>query len=633
MAEDLKRQSDAAESSLDLTQAIRQLKIPGDESISDVDDLARQHRVLLIARDRDIKKWARRWLERKQLEVTTLAERDFSLTDVLSTQADVIVIEAALYDPYGEYWVSVLSKEDALRTPIIALCSGSKDLGAALDAGVYEIVRKPYEWRLLGTRARRASRRSASDQELSSARSSLAEALRIAESARSRLRSQESFEPVTGLPNKKKFVDLLRRGMHAVDRDGNAMAVFVIGFNRFRLVVEAMGQDHADLVLTEIGKHLSDCLKDADSVQSDVEGMRTSAAANIDQARFALMLTCSGNHDKLLGLQQQLVERMSRPVHIDGQAVYLSACVGVSMYPQDASDADSLLQRADNAMRNAQSRGGGFKFYCQETDAAASRKLMLEHMLHEALNNGELSLEYQPIFSAASGRMDAVEALLRWRQADGSLIAPIEFVPVAEESGLMNRVGEFVLVEACRQWTAWRSQAVDVGRMCVNVSKVQLMHGGFSDLVQRTLSEFGMDPASLELELSERGVFADDAGVAVQLHELKELGVRLSIDDFGTGDAAIGYLRDLPVDVLKIDRSYVQGIAENEKDSAIAAAIIALGHSLNLSIVAEGVETDAQRELLRSLGCDSLQGFLTGRPVTAEVLEATGKTNKKNSLV
>ena len=632
MANDEMRARPAKDANLDLTQAIRQLKLPEDDAEPTLGEPVEARSVLLIARDRDITKWARRWLEREDLTVTTVSERDLSIEDVVSVNPDVIVVEAVLCDRSGRYWVSVLSELDALHAPIIALCSGSKELGAALDAEVYEIVRKPYEWRLLGNRARRASRRYASDRELSSARVSLAEALRIAESARSRLRSQESFEPVTGLPNKKKFLDLLRRGMHAVDRDGNAMAVFVVGFSRFRLVVEAMGQDHADLVFTEIGNHLIDCLKDADTVQDDVEGMRTSAAANIDQARFALMLTCSGDHERLLSLQQQLVERMSRPVHIAGQAVYLSACVGVSIYPQDAADADSLLQRADNAMRNAQSRGGGFKFYCQETDAAAARKLMLEHMLHEALGNDELSLEYQPIFAARSGHMTAVEALLRWRQADGSSIAPIEFVPVAEESGLMNRIGEFVLTEACRQWRAWQDKDVDIDRMCVNVSKVQLMHGGFSGLVQRTLDAFGMNPASLELELSERGVFSGDVGVASQLHELKELGVRLSIDDFGTGDAAIGYLRDLPVDVLKIDRSYVEGIAENDKDSAIASAIIALGHSLNLSIVAEGVETDAQRQLLRALGCDHLQGYLTGRPVSAEALANIKKPIKNRRI-
>ena len=448
------------------------------------------------------------------------------------------------------------------------------------------------------------------------------EALNVAEGARQSLRSHQSFEPVTGLPNKKKFIDLLKRGMHAVDRDSSVMAVFAIGFTRFRLVVEAMGQENADAVLTEIGRKLVDCLQELGAHQSDTRGLITSAAANIDQARFAMMLTCSGDQDRLAAVQQTLVERLSRPIQIAGQTVHLSACVGVALYPQDADDADSLLQRADNAMRDAQSRGGGFKYYCAEIDAAAARKLKLEHMLHEALNASQLELAYQPIVDASTGRLSAAEALLRWKQPDGSFIKPDEFVVIAEESGLMTRIGDFVLDEACAQLKRWREQGIRLRRMCINVSKVQLAQGGFAQKVGRIAAQHGVEPGSLELELSERGVLRGDYELVAQLHEIKDLGVRLSVDDFGTGESAIAYLRELPVDILKIDRSYIAGLPENRKDFAIVSAMIAMGHSLDLEIVAEGIETKDQRDALKDLTCDYLQGFYLSRPVDAATFTA-----------
>lgn len=598
-----------------LTQTLRRLTI-AETTVPDVlQHMEERYNALLICRDSDVKKWGRRWLERENLDVTIVDNPTDYIARIREHDSDVIIVESGLRQPDGQHLVLALAGAADIKTPVIMLNSSSKDLAMGLDAGVFDVVRKPFEWKLVAGRARTAARIHRMEVELATARGSLTEALDVAESARQQLRSSESFEPVTGLPNKKKFIDLLRRGMQAVTRDGNVMAVFVVGFNRFRLVIEAMGQDSADLVLTEIGRKLGACLQEVGAVQANTQGLRTSAAASIDQARFALMLTCSGDQDALAALQQQLVEQMSRPVHISGQTVYLSASVGVALYPQDASDVDSLLQRADNAMRDAQSRGGGFKFYCAETDAAAARKLKLEHMLHEALNDATLTVTYQSIVHTDTGKLCGAEALLRWEQADGTFIPPSEFVPVAEESGLMNRVGEFVLDTACRQLHTWADEGVDLPNICVNVSKGQLMQGGFAQTVRRILDRHSIDPTRLELELSERGVLSGDYDVITQLHEIKDLGVRLSVDDFGTGDSAIAYLRELPVDVLKIDRSYIKGLTDNRKDAAIISAMIALGHSLDLTIVAEGVETREQFEALKELGCDAVQGFYMSQPV------------------
>ena len=610
-----KRRDKDKQGGIDLTTKLRSLKPPEKDSTEFAEYLKNQRKAMLVAKDSDIRKWGRRWLEREGLDVVMVDDPAKCIYTAKTVEPQVILIEAGFGNVAGEPLLSVAAASDDVSAPIIALSSNAKDLALALEAGVYDVARKPFEWKLIARRAGMATRVAETERELEQARSKLAEALDVAEGARVSLRSQESFEPVTGLPNKRKFLDLLSRGMGAVDRDENVLAVFVVGFNRFRLVIEAMGQDSADRVLNEIGQRLSGCIESVGVFQTMTKGLKTSAAANIDVARFALMLTCSGDEDELTDMQQALVTQLSRPVNIAGQTVYLSACVGVALYPQDAADADSLLQRADNAMRDAQSRGGGFKFYCPATDAAAARKLKLEHMLHEALNASELEVYYQPIIDAHSGGLAGTEALLRWTQPDGTTISPTEFVPVAEESGLMNRVGEFVLDQGCRQLREWLDSGVDVPHVCVNVAKAQLMHGGFVAMVRRILNAHDLKPSQLVLELSERGVLSGDVDVIAQLHDVRGLGVRLSIDDFGTGDSAIAYLRELPVDILKIDRSYVSGLPDNEKDKAIIAAMIAMGHSLDLRIVAEGIETRDQLRALRELGCDELQGFFISRAV------------------
>ncbi|MGI9203974.1 MAG: putative bifunctional diguanylate cyclase/phosphodiesterase [Woeseiaceae bacterium] len=604
--------------SLDLTRSIKRLSIPVDSDKFPLSEAALVRSAVLICRDSDAKKWGPRWLKQSGLKTTTLSTAGTAHDEAAAANPDVVIIEAGMTDRNGTPLFTLLKESPDINAPIIVLCTGSRDMFSALDADVHDVIRKPLEWQLVSHRARQAAECRANAANLESAQNSLAEAIQIADQARQQLRSRESFEPVTGLPNKTKFIDLLTRGMMAVDRDKNALAVLVVGFNRFRLVIEAMGQDRANLVLTEIGKIVNQCLQDAEMAQQHASGLRTAAAASIELAKFGLMFTCSESDDSVTHLQQLVAEKLSHPVQVAGQTVHLSACVGVALYPQDASDVDQLLQRADNAMRDAQSRGGGFRFYCEETDAAAARKLKLENMLYEALARDELSVCYQPISNTESGRITGAEALLRWHQADGTTISPEEFVPIAEDAGLMIRIGEFVLDQACRQLEAWQQSELPIEHMCINVSKAQLVGGGLVQTVANLLDTYSFDPGSLELELSERGVLSGRFDVIDQLHELKNLGVTLSIDDFGTGDSAIAYLRDLPVDSLKIDRSYVSGLTKNKKDAALIAAMIALAQKLDLKVIAEGVETRQQVDMLKNLGCSEFQGFFVSASIPAE---------------
>lgn len=617
---DLINEPQTPDDGLDLTRTIKRLALP--TSAANDELLEDGGTALLYSNNSSATKWAPRWLNQYDVRTTVVQDASDALALARSQQPQVIIVDAGMLSADGQpLYRDFLDAQD-LTMPVFIMCSSAREASAALECEPYDVIRKPFEWAMISRRVKYAVHARNLRERFDDGQESLRKALAVADEARQRLRRGESFEPVTGLPNKRKFADLVRRSMGTVDRDGNALAVIVIGFNRFRLVVEAMGQERADMIMTELGKVLTECLGELGPSTVESQRLRTAAAASIDHSRFAIMVTTSGKQDDLGHLQQLLLDRLARPIQIAGQMVSLSSCQGVALYPQDADDVDSLLQRADNAMRDAQSRGGGFKYYCAETDAAAARKLKIEHMLHEALDSDELSLAFQPITTVDSKRVFAAEALLRWRQADGSYISPAEFVPVAEECGLMNRIGEFVLDEACAQLKAWHAAGIRLPHICVNVAKVQLMSGDFVPTVRRILGKHNVNPACLELELSERGVLSGDLAVVEQLKELKTLGIRLSIDDFGTGDSAIAYLRDLPVDVLKIDRSYVSGLVDNEKDEALVSAMVALGQRLSLEVIAEGVETREQLAVLRAMNCDAFQGYLISRPVTAAAFAA-----------
>ena len=599
----------------DITQQIRRLSLKDTNG----QDALEQPRgsVLLLTRDKDSVKWGPRWLKQSAFE-SVVIESKAPLEVATTMQPDVIVVDAAMLGPDKKPVYTTLLGAPDIQSSVIVLCSSQRDITAAMEAGAFDTATKPWHWQAVANRAAHAHAMRNRDESLSAANEALHEALAVANTARERLNSHKNFEPVTGLPNKTIFVDLLRRGMRAAKRDDGNLAVFVIGFTRFRLIIEAMGQDQADRTLLEIGRSLDACLRSvSNSVEPMSSGLKTAAIASLDQFRFGLMITAPGDGDALRFIQQQLLETLSLPIQVSGQTVYLSPCLGVSLYPQDAEDVDSLLQRADNAMRDAQSRGGGFKYYCAETDAAAARKLRIEHMLHEALDRKELSLAYQPIVDMQSGELLSAEALLRWPHAEEEGISAEEFVAVAEESGLMIRAGRFVLSRVCGQIAEWRDEGLDAPCVCVNVSKVQLTSPDFAETVRELIERHAIEPAMLELEISERGVLSGNYEVIDQLHELKRLGVRLSIDDFGTGESAIRYLKELPVDALKIDRSYVAGLIENDKDAAIASAMIALGQRLNLKVIAEGVETQWQFEILKELGCDAYQGYLVSKAVPA----------------
>ena len=594
------------------------MSVANDENY--VEDQDSEKRVLLLGRPRSLRRWDTRWLQQSGFAVTMVDDAENALVAAESLEPCAVIAEAAFRDSSRlPVYLRLLDAED-LDVPVIVLSTSGSETRDALDNGAYDVARKPFDFRIVSRRVRQAAHIADSGAALEQTRHSLRSAVELADRVREQKRTSESFEPVTGLPNRSKFQELLRRSATSITSNGNVLLVCVVSLNRFNLITEALGVKQSDQVAFDTAGILRECLQStADSVKLE-SGLRTASVARIDPGRFALLMTVSPDAAELDELGRVVMERLSAPMSVDGQTVYLSPCIGAAFYPTDVSELSQVLGKAESAMRDARSRGAQFCHHSKKVDKDIARKLQIENRLHAAIDNKELRLAYQPLVDIASSRIVGCEALLRWPQPDGSFLPPAEFVPIAEASGLMVSIGRFVLNSACRQMADWRERGMDPIRMSVNVSKCQLLDPGFPDVVRRCVETHGVDPGLLDLELSERGALSPETNVVSRLEALKELGVSLSIDDFGTGEAAIAYLKDLPLDVLKIDRSYIMELRSNGAESAITSAMVALGQKLNLTVVAEGVESNEQLAMLRGMGCDQYQGFYLSPAVSPDEL-------------
>ncbi|WP_222910367.1 EAL domain-containing protein [Pseudomonas sp. DNDY-54] len=422
-----------------------------------------------------------------------------------------------------------------------------------------------------------------------------------------RLRYLTHFDELTGLANRS----LLKARLHsACERTRNStrgLAVLYIDLDRFKVLNQSLGHEAADQLLREAGRRMSHTFSDADTI------------SRLSGDEFVVVLEGYGSLSTLANIGSRLLSRMSKPMLIDGQELVVSASIGVSLMPDNAREATALLLQANMAMQHAKHLGGNtLQFFTERLQASSLENLKLENQLRRAIDERQLEVFYQPRLNVAEDRLDAAEALVRWRHPQQGLIAPGDFIPLAEETGLIIPLGEFVLREACRQARQWQLDGRAEIRVSVNLSVKQLRQGNFVSLVRHVLDETGLPADKLELELTESQLL-DDIDNAVSIsHQLRALGVRLAIDDFGTGYSSLSYLKRFPVDFVKIDRSFISELEQVGGDAAIVRAIIAMVHSLELKVVAEGVETQAQMDFLKAHGCDEIQGYLISRPVPAD---------------
>ena len=419
------------------------------------------------------------------------------------------------------------------------------------------------------------------------------------------LERQANYDALTGLPNRNLLRDRLRLALFG-QRMPRALAVVFIDLDHFKFVNDSLGHSVGDKLLKAMAERLRLMLRDGDTV------------ARLGGDEFVLVLNDPSNEDVIYRAMQRISACLAEPLEIDGKELVVTCSAGISLCPQDGPDVDTLLKNADAAMYRAKERGrNNFQFFTSEMNERVNERLALEHALRRAIEQREFVLHYQQRVDLKTGVIVGAEALVRWMHPEWGLVRPARFIPLAEETGLIVPIGEFVLREACRQARAWLDQGLDPGLVSVNLSARQFRHEALVRQVSRVLEEARLDPRHLEMELTESTVMHNVEAAVATLQGLKSLGISLSVDDFGTGYSSLAYLRNLPIDKLKIDRSFVRdiGAGTSANEGVLAQAIISLGHNLQLQVVAEGVETDAQVRFLRKHQCDEGQGFFYGEPV------------------
>jgi len=423
------------------------------------------------------------------------------------------------------------------------------------------------------------------------------------------LKHQSLHDALTGLPNRARFHDFLAEAIRIAQEKGKRLTLLCMDLDRFREINDTFGYRWGDVILQQVGPRLQGALRKSDSI------------ARLSGDEFAVLLPTVNDVSGATRLARRLLQVLEPPFVIEGHNVTIGASVGIVIYPEHGIDAETLMRRADMAMHLAKNTGSGYAFYtAEQEDQYSPGRLALISDLRLAIEQEQLILYYQPKAEITSGAVSQVEALIRWKHPQQGLVPPDRFIPLAEQTGLIRSISRWALNEAIRQCRAWKQDGIEL-HVAVNLSMRDLQDVQLPRMIAGLLETWNVSPAWLEVEITETAIAADMESALKTLSELRQMGVRIAVDDFGTGYSSLAHLRRLPLDTLKIDKSFVQGLTTDESDAAIVRATIELGHNLGLTVVAEGVEEQATWDALVALGCDLIQGYYLSRPVPAAELK------------
>ncbi len=425
-----------------------------------------------------------------------------------------------------------------------------------------------------------------------------------------RLDMLANHDPLTGLPNRSYFQDFLGHALARAQREKSQVSLLFIDLDRFKHINDSQGHEVGDQVLRVVANRLDEQLRADDFV------------ARLGGDEFAVVIMHPPASRAASRVAGKLIHALAESFKIEQRRYAIGASIGISVYPDDGLDANTLLRQADLAMYQAKQRRTGFEYYSDELNTAAQQQLMLENGLRQAIERRELALVYQPKVDLASGRVVGVEALIRWLTRSGNIVGPEQFIPVAEETGLIVPIGRWVARAACEQWVAWRDAGLDPPPVAINLSPRQFVDERLTDDIDVVLRETGMDAAHLQVEVTESAAMENPERTFDMLNALRQRGLHVYIDDFGTGHSNLGQLKRMPIDALKIDKSLIDDVLIDSDDAEIANAIIRLAHALNMRVVAEGVETPEQVAFLKSHGCDEIQGYVFARPLPPDKISA-----------
>lgn len=558
---------------------------------------------ILIAEDEPSLRENLQWmLELEGYEVTAAADGRVALAAALAHRPDLVLTDVMMPELDGFGLIKALRSHPATATlPVIMLTARAdrSDTRTGMNLGADDYLTKP---------CRR--------EELLAAISARLERSRIQQLAAQRLQTEAQqamqIDTLTGLPGRDLFEEQLDHAVSTCE----TVALLCFGLDGFSKINESLGTGVGDLVLREVGKRLQQCIRGSvSSHPHDVVG-------RLGGDQFAVCVTGLPDACSLAGFATVALTALAQPYRVSGHTLFLTASAGGSTYPAQADSVHALLLNAESALHHAKPDGPGmYAYFDSAMNRRVARTLLIHNELHSALHAGDLELYYQPQIRIATGKVVGFEALLRWHHATLGAIPPSEFIPIAEQSGIIVQVGEWVLRTAAQQAARWIAQGHQGFRIAVNISARQFVGQNLPELVGRILKETGIPPSALELEVTESLALHNVANTLATLHECKALGVHLAMDDFGTGYSSLSYLKRYPLDTLKIDQSFVRNIPHDLGDVAITRAIVAMAQSFGLSLVAEGVETPEQLAYLRELGCDDVQGYLFSPAVPAPQAE------------
>lgn len=429
------------------------------------------------------------------------------------------------------------------------------------------------------------------------------------------------FDSLTGLSNRSVFRERVQLALERAEREGYLGAVLFLDLDNFKRINDSFGHGIGDLLLQEVGQRLTKSVRDSDSIGCE-NPLINNLVARFGGDEFTVLLAEINQVQDAETVARRILDAIGDRLTLAGHELVVTPSIGIAIFPHHGEDVDSLLKNVDAAMYHVKHAGkNGYEMFAKSMTVVAKRRLDLENCLRKAIVDNELALHYQPQVELTSGRIVGVEALLRWNSAELGQVSPMEFIPVAEESGLITPIGEWVLRAACQQARAWQLAGLPEMRIAVNLSVRQFAKQNLEVLVQQVLDETGLPVNCLELEITENMLMDDVEGSVETLHRLKALGLYLSIDDFGTGYSSLSYLKRFPIDRLKVDRSFITQVTTDAGDASVTQAIIAVAHNLGLSVTAEGVEEESQLAFLRQHNCEEVQGYFFSRPLAAEDLE------------
>ena len=547
----------------------------------------------------------------------TAANGAQALASVSERGPDLILLDIMLPDLDGYQIARILKANPATSNIPIIMVTAHDDRSArlaGLEAGAEDFLTKPVDRAELSVRVRNHLRLKAFSDYLKN-HSALLEkevAARMADNKR-----LEHYDPLTGLPNRKLFYESLQATLERAPADA-MVAVLIVDLDHFKNINDTLGHAIGDELLRQFGRRLVECMPARDTI------------GRMGGDEFAMILTMPDGQHAATIVANRIREALREPFDLVGHEVAITASVGITMHPDDASDPETLLKYADTAMYRAKKAGRDtFRFFTAQMNTEALAQIKLEKAVRKAVENEEFVHYYQPKVKLGSGRVSGMEALLRWQRPGHGLVSPAEFIPVLEDTGLIVRVGTWVVDSACRQIDQWLHSAIGPMQISVNVSGRQFIEGDLEADVVSALRAHHVPADLLELELTESSLMANTTRTIATLHNLKQLGVQISIDDFGTGYSSLAYLRRFPIDKLKIDIAFIRDITTNPDAASIARTIIRMAHGLKMEVIAEGVETEAQLTYLRRNGCDQIQGYFFSKPLSLSEIEQMLREEKR----